>query len=121
MNRPSMKEEVQALERLDLDGLRAFWRERYGPPPGLRSRELLGLMLAWRIQAEALGGLDPAARRRLKRKGPLEARACTSASARVSGASGAAMWLRSRWPRVGSVTTDGSIGASRRRPRPSLG
>jgi len=73
MNRPSMKEEVQALERLDLDGLRAFWRERYGPPPGLRSRELLGLMLAWRIQAEALGGLDPAARRRLKRKGPLEA------------------------------------------------
>ena len=29
-------------------------------------------MLAWRIQAEALGGLDPQVRRRLKRSGPLE-------------------------------------------------
>ena len=51
--------EVRALERLDLEGLRAEWRRRrYGPPPKLRSPDLLARMLAWRIQAEALGGLD---------------------------------------------------------------
>lgn len=58
--------EVRALERLDLEGLRSAWRDRYGPEPRLRSRELLGLMLAWRIQSEAFGGLDAATRRKLK-------------------------------------------------------
>jgi len=69
---PSLEEQVQALARLDLEGLRAAWRERCGPPPALRSSELLRLMLAWRIQAAALGGLDPTVRRRLKRRGPLQ-------------------------------------------------
>jgi hypothetical protein len=62
-------EEVRALERLDLAGLRDEWRRRYGRPPKLRSPVLLGLMLAWRIQAAAFGGLDATARRRL-RAGP---------------------------------------------------
>ena len=66
-------QEVEALERLDLEGLRAAWRERYGPPPRLRSVELLRLMLAWRLQAEALGGLDRDDRRQLARKGPVQA------------------------------------------------
>jgi hypothetical protein len=65
--------EVQALERLDLQGLREQWRRRFGPPPGLRSPELLGLMLAWRIQAGAFGDLDGAARRRLRRQTALPA------------------------------------------------
>lgn len=61
--------EVRALERLDLEGLRTAWRDRYGPTaPKLRSRELLGLMLAWRIQSDAFGGLDVATRRKLKAK-----------------------------------------------------
>jgi len=34
--------EVRALERLDLEGLRDEWLRRYGPPPKLRSPELLG-------------------------------------------------------------------------------
>jgi len=63
--------EVEALERLDLDGLRALWRERYGVPPRLRSVELLRLSLAWRVQAEALGGLDGETRRQLGRRGPV--------------------------------------------------
>lgn len=63
--------EVEALERLDLDGLRALWRERYGVPPRLRSVELLRLSLAWRVQAEALGGLDGETRRQLRRRGPV--------------------------------------------------
>jgi hypothetical protein len=28
--------EVRALERLDLEGVRAAWRARYGAPPKLR-------------------------------------------------------------------------------------
>jgi hypothetical protein len=65
--------EVEALAGLDLDGLRAAWRVRYGCPPPLRSVELLRLMLAWRIQAEAFGALDRETRRRLRRRGATEA------------------------------------------------
>lgn len=60
---------VRDLEALDLEGLRAVWRGRYGPPPKLRSVELLRLSLAWRMQAAVHGGLDPATRRRLKAGG----------------------------------------------------
>lgn len=65
IDRDAINFEVRALERLDLEGLRSAWRSRYGPAPKLRSRELLGLMLAWRIQSEAFGGLDAATRRKL--------------------------------------------------------
>jgi hypothetical protein len=58
--------EVRALERLDLQALRLAWAQRYGDPPKLRSPELLRLMLAWRMQAAAFGGLDAATRRRLR-------------------------------------------------------
>lgn len=68
MNR-SLRQEVEALAGLDLEGLRAVWRERYGAPPPLRSRELLGLLLAWRLQAEAEDGFDVATRRQLRRSG----------------------------------------------------
>jgi len=64
--------EVEALGELDLAGLRATWRARYGAPPPLRSVPLLRLMLAWRLQAEAHGGLDRETRRRLKRRGAVE-------------------------------------------------
>jgi len=59
-------EEVRALARLDLEGLRAEWRRRYGPTPKARSPELVRLSLAWRIQADAFGGLDAVSRRRLR-------------------------------------------------------
>ncbi len=59
-------EEVRALEALDLHGLRHEWRKRYGEPPRMRSRELLARLLAWRIQADAFGGLDAATIRLLK-------------------------------------------------------
>ncbi len=64
--------EVEALGALDLDGLRSAWRARYGAPPKLRSRELMCLMLAWRMQAEVLGGLDRDTRRKLARRGRVE-------------------------------------------------
>jgi hypothetical protein len=59
--------EVEALEGLDLQALRVAWAARFGAPPKLRSPEILRLMLAWRIQAQALGGLPPEARRALRR------------------------------------------------------
>jgi len=67
-----MEDEVRSLSHLDLEGLRQVWAARIGAPPKLRSVELLRLMLAWRIQAEAYGGLDPATRRALGKRGPVE-------------------------------------------------
>jgi hypothetical protein len=65
----SIAAEVQALERLDLEGLRAEWRRRWGAPPKLRSRELLAHAAAYRLQAGALGDLAAPTRRRLAELG----------------------------------------------------
>ena len=64
--------EVRDLDRLDLAGLRALWARRFGKAPKLRSVDLLRLMLAWRLQAKAVGGLDVATRRLLDGRGPIE-------------------------------------------------
>ena len=64
----TITDEVRALERMDLEGLRAEWRQRYGVTPTLRSHDLLRRNLAWRIQADAYGGLAPAVREALRRK-----------------------------------------------------
>ncbi len=63
---------VAEIESLDLDGLRAFWRERYGAPPPLRSEPIMRQLLAWRVQAKALGGLDDDTRKALARSGPVQ-------------------------------------------------
>ncbi len=60
--------EVRALEGLGLEALREEWRRRYGSPPRLRSSDFLARLLAWRIQAEAFGGIDPALKASLLRK-----------------------------------------------------
>ncbi len=67
MSRAAIEAEVRALAHLDLHGLRQAWALRYGSPPALRSVELLRLMLAWRMQADALGGLDAKTRRQIER------------------------------------------------------
>ena len=55
------------LDHLSLRGLRAFWRERWGPPPPqIKSPELLRLLIAWRLQAPIYGSLDGWTRRRLR-------------------------------------------------------
>jgi hypothetical protein len=63
-----LEAEVEALASLDLRGLREAWPLRFGLPPRLRSTDLLRRMLSWRLQAEALGGLDAETRRLLTRK-----------------------------------------------------
>lgn len=55
-----MRPEIAALEAMELDELRAVWRDRYGPPPRLRSADLLRRMLAFRLQADIEGGLTGA-------------------------------------------------------------
>ncbi len=69
---------LDRLAELGLDQLRSRWRSRYGAPPSIRSRELLALMLAWRLQAERDGGGDQrparhATTRRIARAGRLAA------------------------------------------------
>ena len=61
--------EIRSLETLGLKDIRVLWAARIGPPPKLRSEELLRLMLAWRLQAEVLGGFTPETRRLLTRRG----------------------------------------------------
>lgn len=69
----SIEQQIGALQRLDLEELRAVWRASFGEPPPLRSVDLLKLCLAWRLQAGAYGGLDRDVKRKLGRSGPLQA------------------------------------------------
>ena len=64
---------VSEIEQLDLEGLRRFWGQRYGAPPPLRSVPILRMLLAWRVQSDAFGGLDGESRRTLGRKGRVRA------------------------------------------------
>lgn len=73
MNGDGLTAEVSSFGDLDLEGLRKEWARRYGAPPALRSVPLLALLLAWRVQADAVGGIDPETRRALARKGKLRA------------------------------------------------
>lgn len=64
---------VAAIGEMGLEQLREEWRRRYGAPPRLRSVPIMRQLLAWRVQADALGGLDAKTRHLLARSGPVEA------------------------------------------------
>ena len=55
----AIEAEIAQLRSLALDALRRRWRAVFGrtPPAGL-SKNLLGRMLAWRLQERVFGGLD---------------------------------------------------------------
>jgi Protein of unknown function (DUF2924) len=55
----AIEAEIAHLRSLALDALRRRWRAVFGrtPPAGL-SKNLLGRMLAWRLQEQVFGGLD---------------------------------------------------------------
>src|SRR4026209_774060 len=55
----AIEAEIAHLRSLAIDALRRQWRVIFGrtPPAGL-SKDLLGRMIAWRMQEQAFGGLD---------------------------------------------------------------
>ena len=55
-----VRAEVACLQSMTMAELRTFWEARFGAPPKQRSVDLLRRVLAWRLQAKALGGLDAA-------------------------------------------------------------
>jgi len=64
----SLEAEIARLRDLDLDGLRASWRIHTGRrAPVHLSRGLLFRLLAYRLQADALGDLDAGTLRFLER------------------------------------------------------
>ena len=73
MNGAKVSIEIALIGELDLEGLRSEWARRYGAPLPLRSVPILRMLIAWRIQAETLGGLDADARRALTRTGRVKA------------------------------------------------
>lgn len=72
MREAEIGELVGSIEDMDLEALRLFWGERYGAPPSMRSAQIMQMMLAWRIQAEAYGGLDDETLNALGRSGSVE-------------------------------------------------
>jgi len=55
----SIEDEIAHLRGLDLKGLRSRWQSVFqSPPPDHLPRHLLFAIIAYRIQADRLGGLD---------------------------------------------------------------
>jgi hypothetical protein len=55
----AIEAEIAHLRPFALDALRRRWRVVFGRTlPALLSKDLLGRMIAWRLQEQALGGLD---------------------------------------------------------------
>jgi hypothetical protein len=58
--------EVERIAALNIEGLRALWRETMGrPPPDALSKDLIARVLAYRLQEQNFGGFDPHLRRLL--------------------------------------------------------
>jgi hypothetical protein len=71
-SRYAVSQQVAALVDMGLSELRDEWEERFGSPPKHRAPDLLRRILAWRIPANAMGGLDAATIRLLgNEKAPL--------------------------------------------------
>ena len=73
MNDSEVADVLVELGSMNLEQLRQTWRERYGAPPPLRSASIMRMLLAWRVQCEAYGGLDGDTRKALARTGAVAA------------------------------------------------
>ncbi|WP_438725754.1 DUF2924 domain-containing protein [Parasphingorhabdus sp. DH2-15] len=69
----NIEQQVAAIDNMPLTQLRSLWQLRYGHPLPLRSVPIMRMMLAWRVQAEAFGALDPEDLRTLARTGTPQA------------------------------------------------
>src|SRR5665213_616726 len=60
--------EIATLEGLGVDALRQAWQDRFKLlPPPIQSADILRRLIAWKIQAEAFGGLDAESRVHLEK------------------------------------------------------
>ena len=76
----SVEDEIAYLRGLDLKGLRARWQSvMRGVAPAHLPRHLLFAIVAYRIQADRLGDLDPETRQLLDRPDSKETGATMSA------------------------------------------
>src|SRR5215472_18112557 len=58
-NPAAIEAEIAHLRSLALDALRRHWRVTFGrTPPAELTKDLLGRMIAYRLQERAFGGLD---------------------------------------------------------------
>jgi hypothetical protein len=58
-NPAAIEAEIARIQSLPFDALRRRWRVMFGrTPPAALSKDLLGRMLAWRLQEQAFGSLD---------------------------------------------------------------
>lgn len=73
MSCADVQQQVEEIGSMDLEALRLLWEKRYGAPPSLRSVPIMRMMLAWRIQANALGGFSADTRKALARTSTVEA------------------------------------------------
>lgn len=73
MNSGEVDELVADIGEMDLEQMRSEWGKRYGAPPRLQSVPIMRMMLAWRIQVDAYGGLDDETRKALARTGAAQA------------------------------------------------
>ena len=72
MTRPTpttIPTDIETIATLDLERLRAEWRQRWGEPQRFRSRELLARAFAHKLQAEVFDDLPAPARRRVAELG----------------------------------------------------
>jgi len=61
-----LKEDLSLLHDMNVDGLRALWKERLSSePPNNRSAHLLRRLLAWQLQIRSDGGLNRLTARKL--------------------------------------------------------
>lgn len=63
----NVAQQIEGLPSLGVEKLRSIWVSEFGRPPRFRAqKELLALILAYRLQAKAYGGLHPVTRKRLR-------------------------------------------------------
>lgn len=70
-----LEAELVRLERMGFGELKETWRKHFrSDPPVKKSREILRLLLGWKLQERVYGGLDPKIERRLRELGRAYAR-----------------------------------------------
>lgn len=69
-NSEALDDRISALAKLPISGLRKAWKTHItNDAPRVRSRAVLCQLLAWQLQSVAIGGLDSATERALKKIG----------------------------------------------------